>query len=150
MASIVSSTAKPRGALDSKKSSEESENALAKICVYYDGACPSCIKDSDHYQRLAGKQGEHVSWFDITHKEDELVAIGIDPKKAIKELHISIQGATEKPVVLSELDAYIVLMNRVLLLRPFAWFLSLSLVKPFMSKLYHKMVAHRLSRSGRL
>ena len=66
------------------------EHDNAKICVYFDGACPSCVKDRDNYLRLAGKAGQDVEWLDITHKDDELIALGINPNKAIKELHLSI------------------------------------------------------------
>jgi hypothetical protein len=36
-----------------------------KITVYYDGACPSCVRDRRHYEKLAGKSSEQVCWFDI-------------------------------------------------------------------------------------
>ena len=54
-----------------------------KITVYYDGACPSCIKDRQNYERLAGKNGDDVVWIDITGKDDELRECGIDPYKAL-------------------------------------------------------------------
>jgi hypothetical protein len=52
-----------------------------KITVYYDGACPSCIKDRQNYERLAGKNGNDGVWIDITGKDDELCLRGIDPHK---------------------------------------------------------------------
>ena len=60
-----------------------------KITVYYDGACPSCVRDRRHYEKLAGKSSEQVCWFDITGREDQLRQIGIDPHKALTELHVS-------------------------------------------------------------
>ena len=59
-----------------------------KIIVYYDGACPSCIRDRENYEKLAGKAGDSVCWFDITGKEQELLKLGIDPVKALTELHV--------------------------------------------------------------
>ena len=50
-----------------------------KVCVYFDGACPSCLKDRDNYLRLAGKAGRQVEWVDITDKDEALLALGIDP-----------------------------------------------------------------------
>ena len=120
-----------------------------KICVYFDGACPSCVKDRDNYLRLAGKTGKTVEWLDITHKDDELIALGINPKKAIKELHISITSNQQPPLILSELDAYIVLMQRTKLLRPLAWLISRSYIRPKLSKLYHYLVTKRLTKTGR-
>jgi len=43
----------------------------AKINVYYDGACPKCVKDRRNYEKLAGKEGENVCWIDITGREEQ-------------------------------------------------------------------------------
>jgi predicted DCC family thiol-disulfide oxidoreductase YuxK len=41
----------------------------AKMTVYYDGACPKCVKDRQNYEKLAGKAGEAVCWMDITGQD---------------------------------------------------------------------------------
>lgn len=117
-----------------------------KITVYYDGACPSCIKDRQNYEKLAGKSGEEVCWFDITGQEDQLRKIGIDPHKAVSELHVQ----DEQQRIVSELDAYIVLMSRVPLLKPVAWLIGLPVIRPLLSSLYHWVVNRRLKKTGRL
>ena len=73
------------------------------ITVYYDGRCPSCIKDMHTYDKLSSAAGKPVTWVDITGQEDHLHRIGIDPVRALMELHI--QDQNQK--VLSEMDAYI-------------------------------------------
>jgi predicted DCC family thiol-disulfide oxidoreductase YuxK len=117
-----------------------------KITVYYDGACPSCIKDRRNYERLAGGNGEDVVWVDITGQDDELRACGIDPHKALTELHVK----DENRRILSELDAYIVLMNKVSILKPLAWFIGLLVIRPLLSRVYHWQVNRRLRRDKRL
>ncbi len=117
-----------------------------KIIVYYDGACPKCVKDRLTYEKLAGKAGEHVCWTDITGQEDLLREIGIDPHKALTELHVQ----DEKRQILSEMDAYILLMGKVPLLKPLAWLIGLPLVRPVLAKIYHWQVSRRLRHSGRL
>jgi len=117
-----------------------------KITVYYDGACPSCVRDRQSYEKLAGKSGEEVCWFDITGQEDQLREIGIDPHKAVSELHVQ----DEQQRIVSELDAYIVLMSRVPLLKPVAWLIGLPVIRPLVSSLYHWMVNRRLKKTGRL
>ena len=47
-----------------------------KICVYYDGACPKCIKDRQTYQKLAGKVADEVCWVDITGQEQKITRFG--------------------------------------------------------------------------
>ncbi|WP_221898510.1 DCC1-like thiol-disulfide oxidoreductase family protein [Bathymodiolus japonicus methanotrophic gill symbiont] len=59
-----------------------------KICVYYDGACPKCIKGRETYEKLAGKTGGNVCWIDITGQDQALRDLGIDPHKAITELYV--------------------------------------------------------------
>jgi predicted DCC family thiol-disulfide oxidoreductase YuxK len=116
------------------------------ITVYYDGACPTCIKDRHHYERLSGRAGKNVIWFDITGQNVRLREIGIDPYKALMELHVK----NENQQILSEIDAYILLLNKVTLLRPLAWLIGLPLIRPVLAKLYHRQVNRRLQRSGRL
>jgi predicted DCC family thiol-disulfide oxidoreductase YuxK len=83
---------------------------------------------------------------DITGRDEELKARGIDPDMALKELHVEDQNGH----IHSELDAYILLMSRVPLLKPLAWIISLPVIRPLLSRLYHRMVTNRLERTGRM
>jgi predicted DCC family thiol-disulfide oxidoreductase YuxK len=116
------------------------------ITVYYDGACPKCVKDRYHYEKLSGNAGKNVFWFDITGQDKRLREIGIDPQKALMELHVK----NENQHILSEIDAYILLMSKVALLRPLAWLIDLPVIRPMLSKVYRWQVDRRLRRSGRL
>ncbi len=118
----------------------------SKITVYYDGACPQCVRDRKNYESLEGEGNEPVCWFDITDREEALQEIGIDPDKALRELYIS----DESGKILSEIDAYIVLMRRVALLKPLAWLIGLPFIRPALSYLYHWWVNRRLRREGRI
>ena len=118
----------------------------AKIIVYYDGSCPKCVKDRQNYEQLAGNAGENVCWMDITGQDEQLREIGIDPRKALTELHVK----DENQQILSELDAYIPLMSKVPLLKPLAWLIGMSLIRPLLARIYHWQVNRRLRRSGRL
>ena len=117
-----------------------------KITVYYDGACPKCVKDRYQYEKLSGNAGKNVFWFDITGQEERLREIGIDPQKALMELHVK----NENQQILSEIDAYILLMSKVPRLRPLAWLIDLPLIRPILSKVYHWQVNRRLQHSGRM
>jgi len=108
----------------------------AQIIVYYDGACPKCIRDRQNYEKLSGQSGEDVCWFDITGRDSQLHELGIDPKKALSKLHI----CDKNGCIVSELDAYILLMQKVSLLKPIAWFLGLPIIRPLLAKLYHQQV----------
>jgi hypothetical protein len=69
----------------------------------------------------------------------------IDPGLALRELHVAdAQGRIHR-----ELDAYILLMSRVRLLRPLAWLIGLPGLRRLLSALYRASVLRRLRASGR-
>jgi len=117
-----------------------------QLIVYYDGACPKCRQDRKTYEKLSGQDGEQVCWFDITGQESRLRDLGIDPQKALSELHVGDANGR----IVSELDAYILLMNKVPLLKPLAWLIGLPLIRPLLAKLYHRQVERRLRKRGLL
>jgi len=117
-----------------------------RISVYYDGACPECVKDRQSYERLSGKRKGDMQWIDITGKETLLRAIGIDPKKALMELHVQ----NENEDIPREIDAYILLMRRVPMLKPISIIIGLPLIRPITAKLYHWQVNRRLRKTGRM
>jgi predicted DCC family thiol-disulfide oxidoreductase YuxK len=47
-----------------------------RLRVFYDGACPSCVRDRKFYERLAGRTGDAVEWVDITGRDEELKMAG--------------------------------------------------------------------------
>ena len=116
-----------------------------RITVYYDGACPSCVRDRHAYEKLSGRAGRNVVWFDITGQDERLREMGIDPLKALTALHIK----TANEQILSEIDADTVLMRQVPLLRPLGWLIGLPLIHPIIAKIDHRRVNDRLKRSGR-
>ncbi|SJM92798.1 Thiol-disulfide oxidoreductase DCC [Crenothrix polyspora] len=112
----------------------------------YCGACPKCVRDRQNYEKLAGKTSDDVCWFDITDQDSQLRQLGIDPKKALSELHIK----DAEGRILSEMDAYIVLMSKVTLLKPLAWLMQLPVIRPLLAKMYHWQVNRRLRKRGLL
>jgi predicted DCC family thiol-disulfide oxidoreductase YuxK len=117
-----------------------------RLRVYYDGSCPGCIRDRQHYEKLAGRAADNVEWVDITGRDDELRAVGIDPDAALQELHVQDKDGH----VHRELDAYILLMSRVPVLKPLAWLIGLPVIRPLLARAYHRMVTRRLERTGRM
>lgn len=115
------------------------------ITVYYDGACPRCVRDRAQYERLAGEAGQDTCWVDITGRDTELRALGIDPGAALRELHVRDREGR----VRRELDAYILLMARVPRLRPLAWLIGLPGLRTLLSRWYRASVMRRLRAEGR-
>ncbi len=118
----------------------------AQITVFYDQSCPSCVKDRALFERLAGQRSALFSWFDITSQDQALRQRGIDPFKALRELHI--QDA--HGVIHSEMDAYSIMMKQVPLLMPLGVFICLPGINPVLSYFYRRTVDRRLACEGRL
>lgn len=117
-----------------------------EITVYYDGGCPRCIKDMRTYERLSRGLHGTIDWVDITSQKEKLSESGIDPIKALMELHVKDQNQN----ILSEIDAYILLMSKVPRLKPLARVIDLPIIRPALSKVYQWHVRRRLQRSGRI
>ena len=116
-----------------------------QLLVYYDGACPKCVRDRRRYEKLAGEGASSVEWLDITDREDLLRRKGIDPERALRELHVE----DEQGDIYRELDAYILLMAQSPWLKPLAVLVGLPIVRPWLSRLYRHSVDRRLRREGR-
>lgn len=119
--------------------------AKQTLRVYYDGACPICVRDRRRYEQMAGANADQVEWLDITGREAELKSQGIEPDAALKELHVK----DEQDVIHRELDAYILLFSRITWLKPIAWLISLPVLKGMLSWGYRRWVKRRLIKDGR-
>ena len=116
-------------------------NESTRLTVFYDGACPVCVRDRRWYEKLEGKTEDSVTWLDITGRDEELHQQGIDPDAALRELHVM----DEQGQVHREMAAYILRMSRVPLLKTIAWLIGLPVIRPTLAWLYHRWVARRLA-----
>lgn len=116
-----------------------------EITVYYDGACPRCVRDRERYERASGGAASTVCWVDINGRDALLREKGIVPTQALRVLHV--EDAEGK--IHRELDAYILLMSRVPRWKPIAWLLDLPVLRPLLSWAYRYAVLRRLQRQGR-
>jgi predicted DCC family thiol-disulfide oxidoreductase YuxK len=112
-----------------------------KITVYYYESCPSCVKDRVVFERLAGKRASRFIWFDITHQDEALLKLGIEPIKALRELHIKDANGD----IHAEMDAYSIIMKQIPLLWLLGVIICLPLIKPILSHYYRKSVDKRLA-----
>ncbi|GAB3025300.1 thiol-disulfide oxidoreductase DCC family protein [Bowmanella dokdonensis] len=122
-----------------------SQSKRSSLRVFYDADCPRCRKDRVWYEKRV-EYGEDIQWVDINTHKDDLEALGIDPKRALLELHVQ----DEQGRIWRELDAYRLLFGRLPRYRWLGWVIGLPLVKPLLSWLYRLWVRRRLKRQGRL
>ncbi len=58
----------------------------APTIAFYDGGCPLCRKEVDHYRRLdvAGR----IEWVDITRRQRLIKALGVSFDDAMRRMHV--------------------------------------------------------------
>lgn len=54
--------------------------------VFYDGACPLCSREIAHYRRCDG--AARLQWVDAATEAEILAGHGLDPERAMAELHV--------------------------------------------------------------
>lgn len=116
---------------------------MGRIKVYFDGACPTCRREVDLYRRFDRK--DRIDWFDITGQDQALRAEGIDPKAALRRLHIRLPDG----VLVTGIDAFIALWKQLPWFRPLAWIAQIPPVKALLERGYGPATRRRLRRSGR-
>lgn len=64
----------------------ESQQLLSgKTTVYYDGACPLCLKEVGFYKRKDSNR--LINWIDVTRCEPSLLGDGLNRESALKRFH---------------------------------------------------------------
>ncbi len=57
-----------------------------KITVFYDGLCKVCSKEINHYKKQQG--ADQIEFIDICSDSFDAHALGLDPKKIHKVMHV--------------------------------------------------------------
>lgn len=62
--------------------------SMAKLTTLYNGACPICRAEIDHYRRYAGPRALALDWTDISVDTVWLDRLGVDRDAVKKRLHV--------------------------------------------------------------
>ncbi len=105
-----------------------SSPAPARCTVYFDGACPLCRREIDHYQRQAG--AEQVAWVDVSRCDAAALGDGLNRADALARLHVRsadgrlVSGAPAFAAIWAQLPAY-AWLARLAARRPVVWAMDL-------------------------
>jgi len=69
-----------------QSNARRSETDVVITTVFYDGACPLCRREIDHYRRLRG--ADSLMWVDITKDQRMLAAHGLEHDAAMARFHV--------------------------------------------------------------
>lgn len=114
-----------------------------KITVFFDGACPICVREVKRWRNAPFSCP--VEWFDITGQEEALQARGIDPRRAMLQLHIQ----TESGQTFVSIDSYALLLKQLPRWRWLGVLMSLPVVRPLLGWFYDGLTVMRLKSEGR-
>lgn len=99
-----------------------------RVTVFFDGGCPLCRREIDHYRRLNG--AEHLDWHDIHADPDGLAAAGIPWQQAMERLHVRDRAGTLRTgahafvALWRELPGYRWLARTVSVIPGFVWIMD--------------------------
>jgi predicted DCC family thiol-disulfide oxidoreductase YuxK len=116
-----------------------------RLTVYYNGACPICGAEIDHYQKLAAASDAPLAWVDISREPSALVAHGIDGEGAKRRLYAT--GADGR--LTGGVEAFAQLWERLPRYRWLGRLARLRLVRPLAEALYERILAPGLYRYNR-
>jgi len=71
----------------SRRSAEAETGTEAGLTTYYNGACPVCRTEIEHYQGIDARHDIGLGWHDVSQGCGGLAIFGIDPDTATRRLY---------------------------------------------------------------
>lgn len=58
------------------------------ITTFFNGACPVCRMEIEHYQKRADEAGVEMYWCDVSQTRDALSAAGVNEDEILRRLYV--------------------------------------------------------------
>jgi predicted DCC family thiol-disulfide oxidoreductase YuxK len=122
------------------------------VTVFFDGGCPLCSKEINHYKRIQNKyQIKELAWHDISKGDLGLLEKRVSWSDAMTEMHAVIHDEEKVFIIQNGIDAFLRIWERL----PYYRFIPVIVKlipgsKVILNKLYHKWVLYRLRTDPRL
>ena len=100
------------------------------ISIYYDGLCPLCSREIDHYRKQKGS--ENLLFIDITSPNFDPIKEGLDPLRVHQVMHVRTSDGQIKTGV----DAFIVIWKNLPKYHWLSRWAQKSLVRPILNMGY--------------
>lgn len=126
------------------------EQHSTKSTTYYNGACPVCRMEIEHYQNRAAEAGAPISWCDVSQSRDALLAKGVDEDEILRRLYVETMDGR----LIGGVDAFLEIWREVPRLNWMAKAVSLPVVYQIACFIYDRILApflfHWNVRTGRV
>ena len=86
---------------------QQQDLPLSKPIVFFDGGCPLCQREVNHYRRIDHQQ--NISWIDIARERDVLIEYSLSYDSAMQQLH-AVNTAGQ---VVTGLDAFLLIWENI-------------------------------------
>ncbi|MEM7023652.1 MAG: DUF393 domain-containing protein [Pseudomonadota bacterium] len=110
---------------------------MSKPTVLYNGSCPVCRTEIDHYRRVADQSGASLGWHDMSADIQSPLMTGIDSEAMRRRLHVVDDDGT----VLMGVPAFARVWERLPRYRWLAKLVRLPLVRTIAAGCYEVIAA---------
>ena len=97
-----------------------------RVTVYYDGLCPLCSREIEHYRVQEGS--DKLAFVDITEPEFDAKQVGLDPLQVHQVMHVRRADGS----LATKVDAFITIWNELPRYRVLASLARSKAVRPFL------------------
>ena len=112
-----------------------------KFFVYYDGKCGVCVKEINHYKKIAPPS--IFTWVDFTAQMDFVVSRGLKSSDVVEELHVQ----DERGGVFRGVDAFLQIWAHIPRYRWVYFIARGAVIKRCLKFFYRAFVKWRLKRA---
>lgn len=113
---------------------------MEKLTTLYNGSCPVCRFEIEHYKAYCGPRALALDWADIATDDAWLARLGVDRDSLKRRLHVVRADGT----VLVGVDAFAALWEEMPRYRWLARLVRAPVVRPLAAALYDRVLAPAL------
>lgn len=114
----------------------------SRLTTYYNGACPICSAEIQHYIRAARRHGAPLTFVDLSQHPDALACHGIDRTASFRRLY----AVDRHGQLLQGLAAFRAVWKQLPRWRWLAWASGLPLIRPAVAWTYEHVAARAIFR----
>lgn len=116
--------------------------AACQLTTFYNGACPVCRTEIEHYRAYAGKRGLPLGWRDISRDAAELAGHGLTAEDVKRRMYTLDADGN----LLGGVDAFIAIWSLMPRYRWLAWLARRPGLRQLADFLYERLLAPSLYR----
>jgi predicted DCC family thiol-disulfide oxidoreductase YuxK len=121
----------------SGRASDGKRPRAADLTVYYNGGCPICSAEIDHYRRRAERSGEAIAWVDIAGDDRAEADTGLDRESLKRRLYARLPDGR----LVGGVDAFEAVWDRVPGFAPLSRLLRWGPTRTMADAVYERLLA---------